>query len=95
MAYKYTEYLTTALWGQGMFRKSSLEQITRYYNILNNQWLFMFETNKCKYQTSYWSDRVSQLEYWSLPLAQELCNSVLREDRSSFIHVEYIMTDIR
>lgn len=61
MAYKYTEYLTTALWGQGMFRKSNLEQITRCYNILNNRWLFRFEANECKYQTCYWSDRVSHL----------------------------------
>lgn len=77
-----------------MFRKSSLEQITRCCNILN-QWLFEFKTNKCKYQTCYWSDRVSHVECWSLPLAQELCSSVLREDRSGFIHVEYVMADIR
>lgn len=95
MAYKYPEYLTTALWGQGMFRKSSLEQINRYYNILNNQWLFEFETNKCKYQTRYWSDRVSHSECRSLPLAQELCCSVLGEARSHLIRVEYLMADIR
>lgn len=78
-----------------MFRKSSLEQITRYYNIFNNQGLFKFETNQRKYPTCYWPDRVSHLECWSLPLAQELCSSVLREDRSGFIHVEYFMADIR